>query len=150
VFSIHNMIVKSSRFIGVLLICKVHSLSVLRDRPKLRNDPYLIPISQGQTAPIVDDINVPEITSAEIVDLPNAISDFDSQQEKNDYTSLSADDLKIDVPFESVITADKYLITQPPSACDLTSGPAKVLLDCTTTVAPVQVGFAKAMPTSDD
>ena len=101
-------------------------------------------------APIVEDVAVPEITSAEIIDLPSAISEADSQREKNDYSSLSSDDLRIDVPMESVVTSDKYLITQPPSACDLTSGPGRALLDCTTTVAPIQVGFARVMPTSDE
>ena len=93
-------------------------------------------------APVIQDVNVDEINSVYVPDIQAQVADATVEQRKNDYVSLSPEDLAIDVHMGTVESLTKYMITPPPSTCDGATGPAAKLLDCTTPVPPVKlIGF---------
>lgn len=113
-----------------------------RGLPKLHT-----PESQGESlkdpllgAPTIDDISVPEISSVYVPELQASIDEAETQKRKEEYTALSAEDLKIDVQMGTIESSTKYAIAPPRSTCDEVTGAAKKLLECKTTVPPIQIG----------
>ena len=105
------------------------------------------PDSQGDSlkdtvlgAPTIDDVTVPEISSVYVPDLQASIDEAETKKRKEEYTALSAEDLKIDVQMGTIESATKYAIAPPRSTCDEVTGAAKKLLECTTTVPPIRIG----------
>lgn len=83
--------------------------------------------------PAIQEYKVEEITSEDIP-LLQEISDAAAVEKKRkQYSSLSEEDLKINVRMDSIESPIRYLVTPPPSTCEGATGPAAKLLDCVTT-----------------
>lgn len=83
--------------------------------------------------PTIQDYKVEEITSEYVPLLQEIADEAAVEKQRKQYSSLSEDDLKINVRMDSIESPIRYLVTPPPSTCEGASGPAAKLLDCVTT-----------------
>jgi hypothetical protein len=84
-------------------------------------------------APNIQDYKVEPITADNIPLLQELAEESTIKKQQNKYSSLSEDDLAIDVRMPSIESPLRYFITPPPSTCSGATGPAAKLLDCATT-----------------
>ena len=89
--------------------------------------------------PSIQDYKVEPITSEVIPTLQELAEEAAVKKRQDQYTSLSEDQLKIEVRMGSIESPIRYLVTPPPSTCDGATGPAAKLLDCVTTFPRVVI-----------
>ena len=89
--------------------------------------------------PSIQDYKVEPITSEQVPILRELVEEQAEQKRKSQYTSLSEEQLKIEVKMGSIESPIRYLVTPPPSTCDGATGPAAKLLDCATTFPRVVI-----------
>lgn len=83
--------------------------------------------------PAIQEYKVEEITSEDIPLLQEISDSAAVEKKRKQYSSLSEEDLKINVRMDSIESPIRYLVTPPPSTCEGATGPAAKLLDCVTT-----------------
>jgi hypothetical protein len=83
--------------------------------------------------PAIQEYKVEEITSEDIPLLQEISDEAAVEKKRKQYSSLSEEDLKINVRMDTIESPIRYLVTPPPSTCEGATGPAAKLLDCVTT-----------------
>lgn len=94
--------------------------------------------SQFGTVPIVDHVEVPEITSDAMIDFSFG-GTTQAPPSSDSISYLTEGDLHIDVNLRSVLSSDSYKITPPPDVCDSSYGPGAKLFNCTTPLPAVSI-----------
>ena len=89
--------------------------------------------------PSIRDFKVEQITSENIPLLQDIADEAAVKKRESQYTSLSEDQLKIEVKMGTIESPIRYLVTPPPSTCEGATGPAAKLLDCVTTFPRVVI-----------
>ena len=130
------LFLRSSRAIGVP-VRLITSGSVAVNSPFRKGG--LIPSgNQFGNGPMIERVAVEEITSDPVIDF-NIASTTESPQARDVITSLSADDLHIDVNLGTILSTDAYIITPPPRVCDTAYGPGAKLFKCATPLPAVTI-----------
>jgi hypothetical protein len=94
--------------------------------------------NQFGNGPMIEHVAVDEITSDPMIDFNIALT-TESPEARDVITSLSVEDLHIDVNLGTILSTDAYIITPPPRVCDTAYGPGAKLFKCATPLPAVTI-----------
>ena len=99
---------------------------------------FLMPGSQFGNPPLIERVEVEQITSDPQIDF-NIAQTTVIPVMKQEITSLTAEDLHMDVEIKGDLSTDAYIVTPPPRVCDSAYGPGAKLFSCTTPLPAVTI-----------